>query len=228
LDIGCGWGGLACHIARSTGASVTGITLAEEQLNFARERARREQLENLVSFELLDYRDLKGSFDRIVSVGMFEHVGVGFYSEFFQKLHALLAENGVALLHSIGRSTGPSYTDPWIRKYIFPGGYVPALSEVLPHVEKSSLYVTDLEILRMHYAYTLKEWRKRFRENWNTSAALYDERFCRMWDLYLAGAEASFEHLGHMVFHLQMAKAHSTLPITREYMLKSEKADPIS
>ncbi len=218
LDIGCGWGGLACYIAKKTGAQVTGITLSREQWAHAQERAEREGLQHSVKFLLKDYRHVQGPFDRIVSVGMFEHVGINHYRDFFAKAHSLLANEGVALLHSIGRASGPSYTDPWIRKYIFPGGYIPALSEVVPHAERSAFHITDIEILRSHYAHTLHEWQKRFLINRELACELHGERFCRMWEFYLAASEASFEHMGNMVFQMQLATKPGLVPITRDYL----------
>src|SRR5690606_6138450 len=163
-------------------------------------------------------------YDRIVSVGMFEHVGVPQYETFFAKLRELLAPNGVALLHSIGRMDGPGATNPWLRKYIFPGGYSPALSEVLPVVEKKGLWVTDIGVLRLHYASTLRHWRRRFRQNWDKVKALYDERFCRMWEFYLAGSEVAFRHMGHMVFQMQISNALEAVPLTRDYITDWERA----
>ncbi len=218
LDIGCGWGGLALAIAAETGAQVTGITLSHEQLKVARERAQQAGLADRVTFELRDYRDERGQYDRIVSVGMFEHVGLPYYPAFFRKVHDLLAPDGVALLHSIGRSDGPGFTNPWIRKYIFPGGYCPALSEVLPVVERSGLVATDIEILRLHYAETLRAWRARFMRNRDKVKALYDERFCRMWEFYLVGAELAFRNQHQMVFQLQMARRQEAVPLTRDYI----------
>lgn len=218
LDIGCGWGGLARFIARETGASVLGITLSKEQLEEARRRTKEEGLDGLVKFELVDYRHVTGRFDRIVSVGIFEHVGVNHYGEFFDSVRDLLKDDGLMLLHSIGRSGVPSATNPWIRKYIFPGGYIPSLSEVLPHVEKAGLYAADIEILRFHYAKTLREWSKRFKAARAQVRSMYGERFCRMWEFYLAGSEAAFRYLGHMVFHLQMSKRPGVVPITRDYL----------
>lgn len=223
LDIGCGWGGLALDLARDGNANVLGITLSEEQIAVARERSEKSGLAPRCKFDLIDYRALKGTFDRIVSVGMFEHVGVPYYEAFFGKVHELLADDGVAVLHTIGRTDGPGATNPWIAKYIFPGGYTPALSEVLPIIEQSGLMVTDVEILRLHYAETLKEWRKRFRARWADAAALYDERFCRMWDFYLAGSEATFRCDGLAVFQIQMAKRIDALPMTRDYMVDNER-----
>lgn len=224
LDIGCGWGGMALYLARTTGADVTGITLSSEQLAVARERAARAGLSDRVRFELRDYRLMEGTFDRIVSVGMFEHVGKPHYGAFFAKVRDLLAEDGVALLHAIGRSDGPGGTNPWMRKYIFPGGYSPALSEVIPEVEKAKLWSTDVEILRLHYAETLRHWRERFMARWDDAKAMYDERFCRMWELYLAGSEIAFRYQGHMVFQLQLARSVNAVPTTRDYMIATERA----
>ena len=229
LDIGCGWGGMALYLARTTGVRVTGITLSAEQLAVARERAEQAGLGDRVRFELRDYREMdgremNGRFDRIVSVGMFEHVGVPHYRTFFAKLRDLLAEDGVALLHAIGRSDGPGATNPWLRKYIFPGGYSPALSEVIPAVEKAGLWNTDVEILRLHYAETLRHWRERFLSQREEARAMYDERFCRMWEFYLAGAEVSFRYQGHMVFQIQLARSLGAVPLVRDYMVHSEAA----
>jgi cyclopropane-fatty-acyl-phospholipid synthase len=218
LDIGSGWGGLALSLARDHGALVTGITLSTEQLVESRARAAAEGLENRVSFELLDYRTMDRQFDRIVSVGMFEHVGVVHYRTFFDTVARCLNAGGVALLHAIGRSDGPGFTNPWIAKYIFPGGYCPALSEVVPPVEKSGLIATDIEVLRLHYAETLRNWRRRFAANRDTIASLYDERFCRMFEFYLCGAEIAFRHEGHMVFQIQMAHRQTAVPLTRDYI----------
>jgi len=218
LDIGCGWGGLALTLARDHGAEVTGITLSEEQLAEARSRARAEGLQHRVRFELLDYRALDQTFDRIVSVGMFEHVGVGHYKEFFATVARSLRPDGVALLHAIGRGESPASTDPWIAKYIFPGGYCPSLSEVLPGAERSGLMVTDVEVLRLHYAETLRHWRRRFAANRDTIASLYDERFCRMFEFYLAGSELAFRRARHMVFQIQLAHHQTAVPLTRDYL----------
>lgn len=223
LDIGCGWGGLALTLARDYGARVLGITLSQEQLTEARNRAAAEGLQDRVQFELQDYRAMTRHFDRIVSVGMFEHVGVPNYGTFFRRIGHLLDENGVALIHSIGRMDGPGTTDPWTRKYIFPGGYIPALSEVLPVVERSGLFVTDIEILRLHYAETLRNWRARFLENAETMRRLYDDRFCRMWELYLAGSEMAFRYGGLMVFQLQLARRVDAVPLTRDYLFDGEQ-----
>jgi cyclopropane-fatty-acyl-phospholipid synthase len=218
LDIGSGWGGLGLHLARSGAAQVTGVTLSREQQGVATERARAAGLSDRVSFQLTDYREIQGTFDRIVSVGMFEHVGTHHYAAFFGKLRSLLAPDGVALLHSIGRAEGPGQTNAWIRKYIFPGGYSPALSEVLPAVERNKLWVTDIEILRMHYARTLQHWQQRFQANRDRIRALYDERFCRMWEFYLAGSEIAFSHSDHMVFQMQLARDPCAVPLTRDYL----------
>ena len=227
LDIGSGWGGLALTLAREHGAQVTGITLSTEQLAELRARAAAEGLQDRVSFELLDYRTMDRKFDRIVSVGMFEHVGVVHYRAFFDTVARCLDPDGVALLHAIGRSDGPGFTNPWITKYIFPGGYCPALSEVLPPLEKSRLVATDIEILRLHYAETLRNWRRRFAANRDTIAAIYDERFCRMFEFYLCGAEIAFRREGQMVFQVQLAHRQAAAPLTRDYITAFEaSADP--
>ena len=224
LDIGCGWGGLGLDLARDAEAEVLGITLSQEQIGVARARAEQAQLTPRCRFELVDYRALAGRYDRIVSVGMFEHVGVAYYDAFFAKTRELLADDGVMLLHFIGRSDGPGSTNPWIAKYIFPGGYAPALSEVAAAVEKSGLIITDVEVLRLHYARTLEEWRRRFAGRRAEAAALYDERFCRMWEFYLAGAEMAFRHDGQVVFQIQLARRQDAVPLTRDYMLDNERA----
>jgi cyclopropane-fatty-acyl-phospholipid synthase len=224
LDIGCGWGGLALDLALETGAKVLGVTLSENQVAVARQRAEKSHLLESCKFELADYRALSGSYDRIVSVGMFEHVGVAYYPAFFAKVRSLLSDDGVMLLHTIGRLDGPGATNPWIAKYIFPGGYVPALSEVMQAVERSGLIVTDVEILRLHYAETLKEWRRRFLAHRDEALRLYGERFCRTWEFYLAGSEMAFRYDGQAVFQLQLAKRLDALPITRDYILDTERA----
>ena len=218
LDIGCGWGGLALTLARDFGARVTGITLSREQLSEAKARAAKEGLADRVSFELQDYRTLDRPFDRIVSVGMFEHVGVNHFRAFFDRVAKCLRPDGVALVHAIGRGHEPGGTNPWISKYIFPGGYCPALSEVLPAVEKSGLLTTDVEILRLHYAETLRHWRWRFAANRDTIAALYDERFCRMFEFYLAASELAFRREDQIVFQIQLAHRIGALPLTRDYI----------
>jgi cyclopropane-fatty-acyl-phospholipid synthase len=224
LDIGCGWGGLALYLAKECGVSVTGLTLSTEQLRVAERRAAAAGLADRVRFELRDYREAEGRYDRIVSVGMFEHVGVVHYAAFFAKVKELLADDGVALLHSIGRSDGPAATNPWLRKYIFPGGYSPAMSEVVPVVERTGLWITDIEILRLHYAETLRAWRTRFNANRERIRALYDERFCRMWEFYLAGSEIAFRHQGHLNFQMQLAKKVDTVPLTRDYVVDWERS----
>jgi cyclopropane-fatty-acyl-phospholipid synthase len=224
LDIGSGWGGLGLYLARSVeDLRVTGVTLSEEQIKVARARAEADGLADRVRFELQDYRNVTEPFDRIVSVGMFEHVGPNHYVEFFRKVKDLLTDDGVCLLHSIGRSDGPGSTGPWLRKYIFPGGYSPALSETVSAIEKVGLWITDVEILRLHYAKTLNEWRRRFMHHRAEIKSLYDERFCRMWEFYLAACEAAFHHLRQMVFQVQITKRLETLPLTRDYMLDWER-----
>lgn len=222
LDIGCGWGGMAMTLAGAAKITVEGITLSDEQLATARNRAEAAGLSDRIQFSLTDYRDIGGQFDRIVSVGMFEHVGRPNYQAFFDQLAARLSDDGVALIHSIGRSSGPSATDYFTAKYIFPGGYIPALSEVLPAAERSGLIVTDVEILRLHYAETLRAWYDRFLTKRAEMVALYDERFCRMWEFYLAGAEMGFRWGDHVNFQLQLAKNVRALPITRAYMGEAE------
>ncbi len=223
LDIGCGWGGLALTLARDFGARVTGITLSEEQLAEARARAAAAGLSERVKFELMDYRAMDRQFDRIVSVGMFEHVGVPNFSSFFATVSRCLKPDGVALLHSIGRFAGPGATNKWIAKYIFPGGYSPALSEALAPLEKSGLITTDIEILRLHYAKTIAHWRRRFAANRTAIAALYDERFCRMFEFYLSCSELSFIHFDGMNFQIQMAHDRAAVPLTRDYMVEQER-----
>jgi cyclopropane-fatty-acyl-phospholipid synthase len=223
LEIGSGWGGLALYLTSECGADVTGLTLSVEQHRVAVRRAAAAGLSDRVRFHLRDYRQEFGHYDRIVSVGMFEHVGINHYRAFFSRLKSLLAPDGVALLHSIGRMDGPGSTNPWISKYIFPGGYIPALSEVFPVVERSKLWVTDVEILRLHYAETLKSWRQRFARNRDRLRAIYDERFCRMWEMYLVGSEVAFRRGACMVFQMQLAKAVDSVPIRRDYILDWER-----
>ncbi len=220
LDIGCGWGGLAMYLAEMCEARVTAITLSAEQLAYARGRASERPQTQDIEFRLQDYRDVPQRFDRIVSVGMFEHVGVGFYDTYFRKCAALLEDDGVMVLHSIGRSEGPNVTNPWIAKYIFPGGYIPALSEVLPAIEKAGLLVTDIEILRLHYAETLKAWRQRFLAHRDTVERIYDVRFARMWEFYLAAAEMAFREQAMMVFQIQLTKRQGVVPMTRDYIIR--------
>ncbi|MBC2884592.1 class I SAM-dependent methyltransferase [Ochrobactrum sp. CM-21-5] len=223
LDIGCGWGGMGLYLARHLKANVMGVTLSAEQHAIANQRAADEELSDRAKFELKDYRKIDDKFDRLVSVGMFEHVGVGHFAEYFQHAARLMKPDGVFLLHAIGRADGPGATNPFIRKYIFPGGYIPALSEVLPHIEKAGLYVTDVEILRLHYAETLKAWREAFMANRDKAKALYDERFCRMWEFYLAASESAFRWQNMMVFHIQIAHRQEAVPLTRNYIEAEEK-----
>ena len=218
LDIGCGWGGLALTLAAEYGAQVTGITLSTEQLAVARARAEAAGLAHRACFELADYRSMDRAFDRVVSVGMMEHVGLGQYAVFFQTVRRCLRGDGVALIHHIGRSAGPGSTAAWLQKYIFPGGYAPALSEVLPAIERSGLMLTDVEVWRLHYAQTVRHWAERFAANRGAIAALYDERFCRMFEFYLAAAELAFRRERQVVFQLQLSPSQTALPPTRGYM----------
>ena len=218
LDIGCGWGGLALYLARVCKVKVTGVTLSEEQYSVASARVCKEGLHDLIDIRLADYRDVEGYFDRIVSVGMFEHVGKAHYKVFFDKVRDLLPEDGIALLHTIGCGDEPGPTNPWVTKYIFPGGYLPALSDITPVIEKSDLITTDIETLRLHYAYTLKAWRDRFLAKRQEMIELYDERFCRMWEFFLAASEAAFRFDRTLVFQVQMAKHEDSVPITRDYI----------
>ncbi len=220
LDIGSGWGGMALYLASLADVEVLGVTLSREQCALANERARVAGVADRVRFELRDYRDLDETFDRIVSVGMFEHVGVHRYDEFFGKINKLLDKDGVALLHSIGHMSPPSIASPWLRKYIFPGGYSPALSEVFEAVEPNRLWVTDVEVLRVHYADTLREWNRRFQANRDKVEAMYDAKFCRMWEFYLISAEMMFRTGAQMVFHIQLAHKRDAVPIKRDYMTK--------
>lgn len=222
LDIGSGWGGLGLYLAEMTGASLTGITLSTEQFQVSNARAAEKKLTRSAKFLLQDYRDIPGPFDRIVSVGMFEHVGVDHYDTFFKRCAGLLEPDGIMLLHSIGRSEGPGITNPWIAKYIFPGGYIPALSEVLPAIEGAGLLVCDIEVLRLHYAETLKAWRERFMARREEAVRLYDERFARMWEFYLAASEMSFRKQNLMNFQIQITKRQGIAPITRDYIQRGE------
>ena len=224
LDIGSGWGGLAIYLAKFFNAKVTGITLSTEQLGVARERAAEQDLAGSLEFRLQDYRDVTDKFDRIVSVGMFEHVGVHHYGEFFGKVNQLMTDDGVMLLHSIGHMSPPGTASPWLRKYIFPGAYSPALSEVFTAVEQNSLWVTDLEFLRLHYAKTLAHWERRFQTNRAKVAQMYDERFCRMWEFYLISAEMMFRTGSQLVFHMQLAKKRDAAPIVRDYVTDMQRA----
>jgi cyclopropane-fatty-acyl-phospholipid synthase len=223
LDIGSGWGGLAIYLARHyPGIRVTGLTLSEEQHRASTERARQAGFSDRVTFKLADYRRETGTYDRIVSVGMFEHVGKPQFSVFFGKLEQLLKHDGIALLHTIGFQTPPAAIDPWLRRYIFPGAYLPSLSQLTPRIEKRGLWMTDLESLRLHYAYTLAAWHERFQANRKKIAGLYDERFCRMWEYYLQSCEAGFRWSGLNVFQLQLAKDIAAVPVTRDYIAAEE------
>ena len=223
LDIGSGWGGLGLYLAGMTGANVIGVTLSEEQLGVSNARAGELNLSSRAEFRLQDYRETPGPFDRIVSVGMFEHVGVDYYDTYFKRCAELLADDGVMVLHAIGRAEGPGITNPWIAKYIFPGGYIPALSEVMPAIERAGLLVDDVEVLRLHYAETLKAWRDRFLARREEAAKLYDERFVRMWEFYLASSEMSFRKQNMMVFQIQLSKRQGVVPITRDYIAREEQ-----
>src|SRR5947209_3122830 len=222
LDIGSGWGGMALYLAEMCAARVTGITLSAEQLALSRARAEERRLNRSVEFRLEDYRDVSGTFDRIVSVGMFEHVGVGFYDTYFRRCAELPAPDGVMVLHSIGRSQGPAASNPFFAKYIFPGGYTPAVSEVLPAIERSGLLVTDIEILRLHYAETLRAWRERFLAHRESVERIYDPRFCRMWEFYLAGAEMTFRQQAMIGLQIQLTKRQGIVPMTRDYVAGEE------
>jgi len=223
LDIGCGWGGLALYMAESANAgTVTGITLSEEQLARAQQRAAQRGLADRVQFQLQDYRSLDGQFDRIVSVGMFEHVGLSFYDTYFENCFRLLKPDGVMLLHTIGCTGVPTQANPWLDRYIFPGGYLPTLSEMMPAIERAGLVLNDVEVWRLHYAQTLRIWRERFMERRNEAEKLYDDRFCRMWEFYLAFCEAAFRHEDVVVFQLQLTRRNDTLPLSRDYIAQRE------
>ncbi|MBS0547510.1 MAG: class I SAM-dependent methyltransferase [Proteobacteria bacterium] len=230
LDIGSGWGGMALFLAREYGVDVTGVTLSKEQLAVSSRRALEAGLADRVRFKLLDYRLEPDRYDRIVSVGMFEHVGATHYLEYFRKVKDLLTDDGVMLLHAIGRMEPPGGTNPWLRKYIFPGGYTPALSEVTGAIEKTGLWITDIEVLRLHYAETLRHWRKRFLANREKikATAGYDERFCRMWEFYLVGCEVAFRFMNQMVFQVQIARKLDAVPLTRAYILDGERSAALS
>jgi len=218
LDVGSGWGTLALAIAKETNASVTGITLSENQFEYSQNKAKEMNLSNQVDFKLIDYRQLNEKFDRIVSVGMFEHVGRNFYKTYFNKVFQLLNEKGIALIHTIGSSMPPRDPQPWIQKYIFPGGYTPSLSEISKPIEKSGLIVSDIEVLRMHYAHTLRNWKERFLSKKDTVLDMFDEKFFRMWEFYLASCEMAFKWGDQVVFQLQLAKDNSSVPNTRDYI----------
>ncbi len=218
LDIGCGWGGMGLYLADVARAKVTGVTLSKEQLAVARKRSVQQNLAGTTEFRFQDYRAINETFDRVVSVGMLEHVGANFLREYFTKVASILEHDGIALIHTIGRTDGPGVTNPWIEKYIFPGGYIPALSELTAAIEQAGLYITDVEVLRLHYADTLRDWRTRFVAQRAQAASLYDERFCRMWEFYLAGSEASFRLGQHVVFQFQLARQIDAVPVTRDYI----------
>jgi len=220
LDIGSGFGGLAIELARVFDVEVVGVTLSEEQWRVSQNRAKDAGLDSKVTFKLLDYREEDGRYDRIVSVGMFEHVGQSHYGEFFRKIRELLTDEGVCLLHSIGRMGPPGFTSPWLVKHIFPGGYAPALSEPVTEIERAGLWITDVEILRLHYAETLKHWHQRFQSNRDKVRSLYDERFCRMWEFYLQLCEVGYRRLNWMVFQMQIAKSLTAVPVTRAYLAR--------
>jgi cyclopropane-fatty-acyl-phospholipid synthase len=225
VEIGSGWGGFAIHLAGRTGAHVMGINVSPEQIRVANERAKVAGVANLVEFRELDYRQVEGSFDRVVSVGMMEHVGISHFDEYFAKIRSLLKDDGFAFIHCIGRMSPPGTTGPFIRKYIFPGAYVPALSEVFAATERNGLWVADVEVLRLHYYYTIRHWRVRFAQNRERAAQIYDERFCRMWEYYLAAVELEFLHGSHMVFQLLVAKTREAVPIRRDFMFDAERND---
>ena len=218
LDVGCGWGTLALDIAKKTQCEVVGITLSKNQLEYAQQKAREMNLENQVEFRLEDYRQLSEKFDRVVSVGMFEHVGRKFYSKYFNKVFDFLNEDGVALIHTIGSINPPRGPQPWITKYIFPGGYTPSLSEVSLPIEKSGLIISDLEVLRAHYAHTLKNWKDRFMSKKEQVIEMFDEKFFRMWEFYLVGCEMSFKWSDQVVFQFQLTRKLKATPITRDYI----------
>ena len=218
LDIGCGWGGMAIEIAKQTGATVKGITLSENQFATASKRAQEEGLSEKLTFKLQDYRNENENYDRIVSVGMFEHVGIKYFREYLKKTYDLLKDTGVFLLHTIGQRGVPTATSPWIRKYIFPGGYIPSLSDIIHETQKLNINITDIEILRLHYAHTLTHWYKNVQKNKDQIIKMFDDRFYRMWEFYLLSSKYSFVNMGNVVFQIQIAKNIDNLPLTRNYM----------
>lgn len=224
VEIGSGWGGFAIHLAKEAGAHVLALNVSPEQIRIARERAAAAGVSDLVEFREADYRNVDGRFDRVVSVGMMEHVGIGHYDDYFGAVRALLKDDGFAFIHCIGRMSPPGTTGPFIRKYIFPGGYVPALSEVFAATERCGLWNADTEVLRLHYAYTIRHWRERFARSRDKAAQIYDERFCRMWEFYLAAAELEFLYGPHMVFQLLLSTKRDAVPIRRDFMLDAERA----
>jgi cyclopropane-fatty-acyl-phospholipid synthase len=220
LDIGSGWGGLGLYLAEHFDVDVTGVTLSEEQFAVSNHRAVERGLAGQVRFLLKDYRNLDGPFDRIVSVGMFEHVGRSRHEEFFRHLHALLSEDGVAVLHTIAKKDKPGPINPWMQRYIFPGAYLPTLSEIAPTIEAEGFWLTDLEVWRLHYAKTLAAWNERFQARRGEAAALYDERFCRMWEFYLQLCETAFRRSGHCVFQMQLTRNIDAVPLSRGYIYR--------
>ena len=223
LDIGCGWGGLSRYLAEVAGAGhVTGVTLSTEQLAGARQRAAASPCSQQLEYRLEDYRDTRGPFDRIVSVGMFEHVGTQFHDAFFRQCRELLSEDGVMLLHFIGNSDVPDFNNPWIERYIFPGGHIPSMSEFTPAIERAGLVICDIEVLRLHYAQTLRIWRERFLARRDEARALYDERFCKMWEFYLSMSETAFRYQDIAIFQVQLARRQEAVPLTRDYMGQRE------
>ena len=218
LDIGCGWGSLAIDIAKSTNCEVTGITLSKNQFDYCKKKAKELNLENQVTFKLIDYRELNEKFDRIVSVGMFEHVGRKFYKKFFKKVENLLNDNGISLIHTIGSVNPPRDPHPWITKFIFPGGYTPSLSEVTTPIEKAGLIVSDIEVLKLHYSYTLRHWKENCIKNKAKIIEMFDERFFRMWEFYLAGCEIAFKWGDQVVYQFQLTKNYTSTPTTRDYI----------
>jgi cyclopropane-fatty-acyl-phospholipid synthase len=218
LDIGCGWGSLAIDIAKYTNCEVTGITLSKNQFEHCVKKAKELNLENQVTFKLVDYRELNEKFDRIVSVGMFEHVGRKFYMKFFKQIEKLLNNNGVSLIHTIGSVNPPRDPHPWITKYIFPGGYTPSLSEVTTPIEKAGLIVSDVEVLKLHYSYTLRHWKENCIKNKAQIVEMFDEKFFRMWEFYLAGCEIAFKWGDQVVYQFQLTKNYTSTPTTRDYI----------
>ena len=218
LDIGCGWGSLAIDIAKSTNCEVTGITLSKNQLDYCLKKAKEFNLENQVTFKLMDYRELDEKFDRIISIGMFEHIGRKFYNRFFKQLEKILNEDGISLIHTIGSVNPPRDPHPWITKYIFPGGYTPSLSEVTTPIEKAGLIVSDIEVLKLHYSHTLRHWKENCIKNKVQIIEMFDERFFRMWEFYLAGCEIAFKWGDQVVYQLQLTKSYTSTPITRDYI----------
>jgi len=221
LDIGCGWGGMAIYLAQESGVAVTGLTLSREQHRLACQRVREAGVQDLVEIRMVDYRDINETFDRVVSVGMFEHVGTQFYDTYFRCIDELLTDDGIALIHTIGRNTPPGLTNPWIRRYIFPGGYIPAMSEVMSCVERRSMLATDIEVLRLHYAKTLAAWQERFQGVRDQVAEDKGETFCRMWEFYLAVSQAAFHWRNLVVFQFQLAKDQTAVPLTRDYLYQT-------